>query len=295
MHKKVCIILINWNNFEDTKECINSLLNSTETNFDIVVVDNNSIIKPNFTDKRIKVIYLSENLGFAGANNIGIKYAAENKYEYVWILNNDTIVERDTLLVLLDAATSSESQVITNLILYYDTPNQIWFAGGYYSKIFGKGIHRYINRNVNKVQLKRTKTEFATGCSIFINTKVFEDIGLFDEKLFAYSEDLDLSMRLKKRGYNILFVPQAVVYHKVGRSFKINNTASEGKSSPLQVYLFARNRIIVSRRYMSKINFSLFYLNFFLLNALKAAILFLINRREKSKMLFAALLNGLRM
>jgi len=295
MCKKVCIILINWNNSEDTKECINSLLNSTETNFDIVVVDNNSIIKPNFTDKRIKVIYLSENLGFAGANNIGIKYAAENKYEYVWILNNDTIVERDTLLVLLDAATSSESQVITNLILYYDTPNQIWFAGGYYSKIFGKGIHRYINRNVNKVQLKRTKTEFATGCSIFINTKVFEDIGLFDEKLFAYSEDLDLSMRLKKRGYNILFVPQAVVYHKVGRSFKINNTASEGKSSPLQVYLFARNRIIVSRRYMSKINFSLFYLNFFLLNALKAAILFLINRREKSKMLFAALLNGLRM
>jgi len=294
MYRKVCIILINWNSSEDTKECVNSLLNSTVTDFDIVVVDNNSVIKPNFTDKRIKVIYLSENLGFAGANNIGIKYAAENKYEYVWILNNDTIVERDTLLALLDAATSSESQVLTNLILYYDKPNQIWYGGGYFSKAFGKGVHRYANRDVNGVQLKPENIEFATGCSLLINTRVFEDVGLFDDRLIVYSEDLDLSMRLKKKGYTILFVPEAVVYHKVGRSFKNNNLTQKGTSSPWQVYLFTRNRMAVSRRYMPVVNFIFFISWFIPLSIAKALVLFFINRREKSKMLFKALIDWTR-
>ena len=254
MPPKVSIVLLNWNSSEHTIECIESLQRIKYENYSITIVDNNSQIKDianlrNYLKNRdggslrnfeyyecginnvggreitpgdITLVLNDSNDGFPGGCNIGIRQALENDYDYVLLLNNDVVVDELFLNELVSAAESDESVGIAgSKIYYYDQPNTIQSIGGdmwwwmFRPINYGSG-HTDTDGKFDKLE----KRDFVWATSQLIDTSVFEDVGLLDEKFFFGIEEYDLCDRAQKRDYTILFVPSSKVWHKGHASAK---------------------------------------------------------------------------
>jgi GT2 family glycosyltransferase len=263
--KHVVISLLNYNGKKNTLDCLESLRNIAIDNFKItiLVVDNAStdgsqfqISNFKFQNFNYKAILNKKNLGFAGGNNIAIKYALENSVDYVLILNNDTSVDHDFLTELLKAADRGKNAGILVPKIYFApgfefhkdrySKNELgkvfWYAGGEIDWENIIGHHRGVDE-VDRGQFDKTKeTELATGCCMLIKKEVFERIGCFDDKYFLYYEDADLSMRAKRESFKIIYVPKSVIWHK-------NAGSAGGSGSALQDYYITRNRLIFGYRY----------------------------------------------
>jgi GT2 family glycosyltransferase len=217
-HPKVGIIILNWNGKEHTIECLESLQKITYPNFEIILVDNGSTdgsvehFKKNFHD--IYIIENKINLGFAEGNNIGIKYALGRGADYVLLLNNDTIVDRDFLTELVKIGESDPDIGIVGPMIYsYDHPRIIQSAGMDVKKITGNsviiGCDEYDHH-----QFKLSEKNFISGCAILIRRNVINKIGGLDPAYFAYWEDTDLCFRAKKNNFKIYFTPDSRIWHK---------------------------------------------------------------------------------
>lgn len=247
----VFIILLNYNGYKDTIECIESLEKIIYKNYKIIVVDNAStdesekILKCKFP-KHI-FIQTGKNLGFAGGNNIGIKYAIDNGAEYVLLLNNDTVVKIDFLEYLIKAHIEGDNVGISiGKIYYHSEPNKIWYAGGYISKFRGNAYHIGIDE-IDVGKYDKTKyIDFATGCTQLISVKAIKDVGFMEEDYFLYYEDTDYCCKFSRNGYKIVYEPKSIIWHKV--------SSSTGIKSELTEYYVTRNRLIYIHR-----NFSLLY------------------------------------
>ncbi|RJQ37723.1 glycosyltransferase family 2 protein [Candidatus Microgenomates bacterium] len=256
---KIGIVILNYNGESDTGQClesINKLDLSKDLELKVVVVDNAS--KQELRIKGIEIIRNKKNLGFAGGNNIGIRYLLEQEVDYILILNNDTIVDKNLVNELIETAKSNEKIGIVVPKIYFekgyefhkerykkeDLGKVIWYAGGImnWKNILGyhKGVDEVDCGQYSKVE----ETEIGTGCCMLIKKEVLKRIGLFDEKYFLYYEDADLSQRVKKAGYKIIFSPKAIIWHK-------NAGSTGGSGSDLQDYYISRNRIIFGFRYAS--------------------------------------------
>jgi len=233
MEPLVGIILINYNNYNDTIECLDSINDSYYKNKIVIVVDNkskNDSIKKieDFIKKiKIKVILIKndENLGFSVANNIGIKHCIDIGCKYVLILNNDTIVDKNFLNPLVkyyEKDNSNNIGALSGKIYFYNKPEYFWYAGGKKYCPFIPLKHIGMGQNDKGQFDKIRKLPWITGCYLFIKTKVFLKIGMLNEDFFFGMEDLEFSMRLRKEGYNLYFIPSSKIWHKVGktRSFK---------------------------------------------------------------------------
>lgn len=217
--KKVYVILLNWNGYRDTVKCINSLLKS-DYKVEIVLVDNCSTERniEQISQKYhgVKFIQSLKNAGFGSGNNYGIKYALAHGADYVYVLNNDTIILEDSISILLEFMERNITAVAASpLILYGNEQEIIWYGGGFFS--WRKGGPRIIRKNKNKKVLiseNPEQVEFMTGCAMFIRASVLKQAGDFDENFFMYVEDVDLSLRLKQFG-SIYIVPKSVIYHYV--------------------------------------------------------------------------------
>lgn len=247
MHPKIYIILLNWNGFPDTLECLESLKKIDYPNFEVIVVDNNStgddvnIIKEKFGDFVKELIVSKDNLGFSGGNNLGIEYSLNEGADFILLLNNDTIVEPDFLSKLLDVFINKDSVGISApQINYYNTPEIVWTVGGKISKLRGSGF-AYSDKNESEIDKNEKFVTFASGCCLLIKREVFEKVGLFDEKFFLYVEDTDFCYRSLKAGYKIIVSPTSKIYHKVGSS-----TSEDLKQIPL--YYTTRNRLHFARK-----------------------------------------------
>ncbi len=257
---KVFIVILNWNKPGLTIDCLNSVkkLKTTGYELKVVVVDNGSIDDSVEKLKRVKGIKLIENnqnLGFAQGNNEGMKYALDNGADWVVVLNNDTLVDEDLIVEFLKASKNQQKVVILNPKIYFakgfefhkkrykksESGKVIWSAGGKidWNNVYGS------NRGVDEVDKgqydKVTEIDFAVGTCLFCSSEALKEVGLFDERYFAYFEDTDLSMRMKKGGWKVLYAPQAVVWHKVAQSSAIG--------SGLNDYYTTRNRMIFGLRY----------------------------------------------
>jgi len=192
-------------------------------NFKIVLVDNGStegsidLIPVKYND--IVLIKNRENLGYAEGNNVGIRFALTNDADYIWLLNNDTVVDQNALGKMVDVGEkSSECGILGSKIFYFDQPETIWFAGATIN--WRKAISNHIGQN-QKDQEKYNfirEVERVTGCSMLVKREVCERIGLMDENLFLYAEELDWCVRAKMAGYKILYIPDSKVYHKISLS-----------------------------------------------------------------------------
>lgn len=211
-HPKVFVIILAHNSREVIGPCLKSVARMSYPNFEVIIVDNNSVdgtlefAKNLFP--RFHYIKNRDNIGFAKGNNVAIRYALEKMADYVFLLNPDTVVKHDTLPKLVDEAGRQPAGISSPVVFDGNTEN-IWFAGGKIRWLAMKAIHA----RLRILPLKPYPTEFVSGCAMLIDRKVFEKIGLFDERYFLYYEDTDLSLRARKKGFPLLVVPSASIRH----------------------------------------------------------------------------------
>jgi len=247
----VAIIILNWNGMNDTIECLQSITKITYPNYKIVVVDNASEdgsceeIRNRFP--QVQIIKNAKNLGFAEGSNVGIRQGIEMGCEYVLLLNNDTIVEQDFLSPLVHIAEikPNAGMVGPKIIDYYS--GKIQFAGGLINKMNFRNpfVSRGVGREDDHQQFDSPRNcEWLTGCCLLIPANVLLDVGLFNPSFFAYCEDVDLSLRMRTSGYDLVYCPESCIRHKGGAS-------SGGPMSPLSFYLSTRNKISIIKLYFT--------------------------------------------
>lgn len=258
----VHIILLNYNGYEDTVECIKSICKINYNNYKIILVDNNSsdgsqieLLKYLSQNEKVHFIQSEKNLGFSGGNNIGIKWALNNGADYICLLNNDTVVEKDFLINLVtEMEKNSDIGVAAGKIMYFKEKDIIWSAGGYINEVKALGCHYGINIKDNEQFNSKRELTFLTGCLQLIRKSVFEEIGLYDDEYFLYMEDVDFCKRVIESGYKLSYIPTSKIYHKVSAS-------TGGDESPLQLYYMTRNRILFNKKNNKKLIIAIkFYL-----------------------------------
>ncbi|EOR23316.1 glycosyltransferase [Niallia nealsonii AAU1] len=253
-NKLVSIIIVNWNGYEDTFKCIESLQNLDYHNYNIILVDNNSsepIDDILFHFPNVNLVKNKENLGFAGANNIGIQIALENEADYIWLLNNDTIVKSDSLSTMISCISTNESiGIVCPKIYYYDNPEVIWYGGGVISWARGTTLHLGMMKNNSPLDNEEfPEVNFATGCSMLIKKQLILDVGLMNEDYFLYFEDTDFCCKTIKSGYKVVYNSNSIIWHKV--------SASTSKNA-IKDYYFTRNNLYFMVKHAPKIYYLLF-------------------------------------
>ncbi|GAB2534981.1 glycosyltransferase family 2 protein [Rufibacter soli] len=293
----VSIVLLNYNGFQDTIECLESLLKLEHRSFNIIVVDNQSsdnslahiqdwlsekislaaLPTPvafgkgqeyahlSYTTEKdwmsglgtpafITTIQAGQNLGFASGNNVGITYALGHfSPEFVWLLNNDTVVATDSLSQLVARAQASADLgqkigIWGAKLFYYDQPDTLQAIGG---KLNLKTLSTsHIGEGLPDGPAFNTETvdqDYVVGASLFVSKAFLADVGLLNQAYFLYFEELDWATRGKEKGYGLGYVWQCRVYHKEGRA--AGSSSNGSKKSALADYHGIRSKIIYFTSY----------------------------------------------
>lgn len=234
MEPRVGIVILNWNGWQDTVECLNSLQDLRYSNFEIIVVDNASTndsvkqIRERFP--HIRLIENSENGGFAKGNNLGIKAFMAAGVDYIWLLNNDTTVSTLALTEMVHLAQSDRRLGIVGSVLYeYDRPGvvQAWGGGGFNSFL---ATTYHSKRPMDVIG-------HVIGASMLVRREVIERAGMLDERFFFFMEDTEYSLRVRRAGWLLGVADKSRVYHKGGASLKKNHEIGKTLKSDI---LYAR-------------------------------------------------------
>lgn len=268
----VFVSIINYNGNKDTLLCLKMLdeLNTEGFRLEVVVVDNASkeVFKTNdkFKNFKLHILNSKTNLGFSGGQNLGIKYALNKKADYVVVLNNDVLIDKNLILELLKTFKIKKDAGLVCPKIYFakgyefhkgryeekDLGKVFWYTGGIMDWKNVIASHRGVDE-VDKGQYNELiKTDFVTGCCVMIKKEVFKDAGFFDDDYFLYYEDNDLSQRAKKMGFECYYQPEAFLWH-------LNAGSSGGSGSFLHDYFITRNRLLFGFKYASvRARFALF-------------------------------------
>ena len=250
MKYKIGVILVNYNGIIDTLDCIDSLLKSSMNELlEIYVVDNSTVRNQSDeiseTYSQVHVIRSEINDGFSNANNIGISEAIGNKCTHIMLLNNDTVVDKNMISVLLKSVDGNS--IVAPTILYYEEPNCIWSQAGHISRLTGNAKNGKMGSELNNEAPEEIKCNFLSGCCMLMETSTFCKIGKLDESYFMYFEDADYCIRASKLGVSLKCITNAVLYHKVGKSVG-------GSKSPFCAYYLTRNRLNFIRKFKTYFN-----------------------------------------
>jgi GT2 family glycosyltransferase len=223
---RVAIVIVIWNGRDDTLECLSSFRADPYPNREILVVDNGSsddsvaAIRAQFPE--VVILQTGQNLGFTGGNNVGIRHALESGVDYVYLINNDTLVEPDALEKLVEAAEADPGAGLLAPVIHdFDPPRAIWFAGSTLDLRRGAAWHD--NARQPSREESPYEVPWATGCAMLIRARLLREIGGFDDRYFLSWEDVDLSVRVRNAGQRLMVVPRARIYHKGGQSGKNMN------------------------------------------------------------------------
>lgn len=247
---KVTVVILNWNGKEDTLECLASVSQLAYTNYEIVVVDNGSTDgSVDAVSKQypgIKILQTGSNLGYAGGNNIGIKYALSHDADYILILNNDVVVAPDLVTEFMNASNFLPPGSVLGAKIYsYDQPDTLCSLAGRWN---GETSNfEYIGHNQKDGPLFEglLQVDYVIGCSLFISANTFKDVGLLDENFFLNYEETDWCYRAKEKGYKCFVTPKAKLWHKISSSFG-------GADSPVHTYFMNRNKLIWAKKHLPR-------------------------------------------
>ncbi len=251
-------ILVNWNLKDDTMDCIDSLIAAGQSPADIIVVDNGSsdgsvaALRARFGEA-LTIIANSENAGFAAAANQGIVEALARGSNWVFLLNNDTVVDRDIFSAFERARQGHpEFLILAPLILYHAFPDRIWFFGDRLrgSTLITRSLFKEGTRDQPLPEV--AAVDFVSGCGMLVQREVFESIGNFDQGLFMYGEEVDFCWRARESGFRSAAVSGAVMWHKVSRSAR--------RLKPEMRYFRIKNQITFYRRYAHGLNIPIMFL-----------------------------------
>lgn len=280
----VYIVLLNWNGWQDTITCLESIKLLNSSKYKVVICDNNStdesydkiskwcqhqevtkshIDKTEFkeldvtTSKKYKsgvgngyyLIQTGNNLGYAGGNNVGIGFAMhQSDCNYVWLLNNDTTVTPTSLSAILSCMESNKQVGICGSRMVYENNRQrLQGFGGILNKSFMTTKHFMEGRPADlKVDSKyvNSQIDYVIGASMLLSKELLDDIGFLCEDYFLYYEELDFVIRTKKAGYKVSCAVNSVVYHKEG--------ASTSGISDFSDFLQVKNRLVFSKKFFPK-------------------------------------------
>ena len=276
----VTVIMLNWNHESDTLECLKSLARMTYSTFSIVLVDNGS------TDGSANAIELwgrenlpftlirnADNMGFVRGSNRGIRHALTTDTDYVFLLNNDAVVEPDVLTILVAAAEQDESIGMVGPKIYQYGKGRVldsagtrvipWLAQGF---LVGHGEKDHGQFDA------QAEMPYITGTALLVKRSVLRIPGLMDEDYTNYFDDFDWGLRARRAGFRLLFAPRAVIYHKGSQSI--------GYGSPLYMYHVMRSRILFARKHISFFPFLFAFIPYLILyRFLRPVILLLVHRK----------------
>ena len=228
--------VLNWNDYEDTSNCLRDLKQISYSEIDITVVDNGST--DNSPDRiaeefpEIEILRADSNLGFAGGHNLAIRKAKKRQADYVWLLNNDIRIFDPMILHNLVERLEQHSDVgaISPLIMRYPEKDQVWFGSGRTNKKTGSTIHD------NTVKTGMTKSnDYLPFAATLFPLEVFNHVGLLPEDYFLYLEDASYCQSLINSGYRVATDFNTRLYHK-------GSSSSGGKVSRTILYYLSRNR-----------------------------------------------------
>lgn len=300
----VYIVILNWNGWRDTIECLESVFRQDYPHFFVTVLDNDSsdqsfehisqwlrglksneihtipelahltappVNKPiahrlchhidqlkisDIDECQLALIKTGGNLGFAGGNNVALKWIAANKKEgsYVWLLNNDTIIEPDCLSQMLKHLQLKEQSgryTCGSLVKFYQQPNVVQALGGakfnFYTAIGSQTLGRFLSdQSVIDHEKTAEEMDYITGCSWLLPARFLDEVGLMEDQYFLYYEEIDWVMRSRDQ-YQLTYAPKSIVYHKEGSS--IGSKTINRAPSVLSEFYMARNKIKFMRKF----------------------------------------------
>jgi GT2 family glycosyltransferase len=255
----IACVVLNWDGGPDTERCLRSLFDSKNVDLEVVVVDNGSddgsltMLEELFP--QISILRQSTNLGVAKGFNIGVEWALARQHEFIFFLNNDATVEKNCIGLLRHALVSHERVCIASpRILDGSRPGRMWFDGGR-RNLFGDYVHVGMSRSISD-DIHTRSSEFSSGCAMLVHSQAFEAAGRFDERFFAYSEDVEWCNRTKVKGLEIVHVPSAMATHAPSSSIIRN------RGKWFRDYYVTRNKLLLVRAECKGLRWALFMLYF---------------------------------
>ena len=252
----VFIVVLNWNGWRDTHACLGSLGRLDYPNAHVVVVDNasedGSETRLRELHPELTLLQSGANLGFAGGNNIGLRYALEHGADYVWLLNNDTLVEPGALTVLVEKMRRDPGLGLCGSTLLYEAQRDTVQAlgGARYNRWLGTvahvGQHQPRTKPIDERAVEK-QIDYLVGASMLASRSFLEQIGPLQDDYFLYFEELDWAARARGR-FRLGYASKSVVYHKEGSSIGGNDRAKDIKSYTADLYAL-KNRVRFTRRF----------------------------------------------
>jgi GT2 family glycosyltransferase len=238
----ISIVFVNYNSNDDIAKLLDSLQECTYTNFEVILVDNNSQLE-NLSDilpsyPFVKLIKSNKNLGFAGGNNFGFKEALG---DFILCLNPDIVVTPGFIEPLLFAfKINPKIGLVSPKIKYFHSPSIIQYAGFSKINLFTMRASSHGKGKVDSPLYSVTqKTSYGHGAAMMLSREVFEKVGGMNESYFLYYEEIDWCQRIHNQGFEIYYVASSVVFHKESTTIK--------KQSPLKIYYQSRNRMLYAK------------------------------------------------
>lgn len=248
-HPKVVAVVLDWNGSDDTARCVRSLAAVRYPALEILVVDNGSRVGPEAALRaaglHATVIATGRNEGYAGGNNVGIRWALARGADFVWILNNDAEVDADALAPLVDAARRHpRAGVLGSRVLRGDDPSRLWVAWG--EVTWRQSLIRLVGESEADGPRwdGERDVEWIPGCALLFRAAALAEVGGFDEDFFAYHEDVDWAARARAKGWTCRYVGASRVVHHIHGS-----SGGASHYGGFRKYLSARNTVLYARRH----------------------------------------------
>lgn len=217
MKPLVSIIIVNWNGGEVFRECIKSLEKISYPNWELIIVDNGSSEEITKLPKKTKLIKNSINRGFAPANNQAIQFV---KGKYVLLLNNDTLVEKGFLNILVDKMESENDMgVIQPKIKIMDRPELLDNCGSFLTNIGFLHHIGFMKKDSKEYNIEKEVFSVKGACML-IRKKLIDKVGLFDDEFVSYFEETDFCWKSWLLNYRVIYFPDTYILHKVGFTIK---------------------------------------------------------------------------
>lgn len=297
---KVYIVILNYNGSKDTIECLESILKLNYGNYQILIVDNSETSLPfqellnwaksesiNFDtiietkidldifQSNMVFIKAEKNKGFAAGNNIALNAILRTKEtnSYIWLLNNDTVVDKESLKALVSYLSEQKDKkigILGSKLIYYHQREKLQGVGGKFNKRFFISTHVGEGESIAKSKSEFEEIDYVIGASMFVTHQFLKEIGILKEDFFLYYEELDWAYRAKEKDWILDWCPDAFVFHKEGASIG-SSYDSKKKSFFSEIQVFKSRKIFIKKYYKLKLRFYV------------SSLLLILNRVRKGK------------